>query len=121
MSKKQPPPQDKIDLYDRLLNTHPDIERKGKNMLYTSHNGHMFTYLDKDGVLGIRLSKEDEKAFVEKYNTPPYMQYGAVMRGYVTIPDEMFQDTEAVRPYLEMSYAYINSLKPKPTTRKKKK
>ena len=120
MSKKNAKraPQDKVDLYDKLLATHPDIERKGKNMLYTSVNGHMFTYLDSEGVLGIRLSKEDQEAFVAKFNTPPFKQYGAVMRGYVTVPDDLFQDTEALKPYLEMSYDYIMSLSPKPTKKK---
>ncbi len=63
------PPQDKIDLYDQLIATHPDIERKGKTSPYTSLNGHMFTYLSKTGSLGIRLSKEEREAFLEKYNT----------------------------------------------------
>ena len=46
------PPQDKLDLYDRLIDSHPDIERKGVSMPYTSLNGHMFTYLSKTGSLG---------------------------------------------------------------------
>jgi TfoX/Sxy family transcriptional regulator of competence genes len=118
---KAPPPPEKIALFDQLLATHPaGIERKGKNMIYTSVNGHMFTYLDSDGVLGIRMSKEDQAAFVEKYKTGPYLQYGATMRGYVTVPDSLFQDTEALKPYLEQSYNYITSIEPKPTTKKKK-
>ena len=111
--------QDKLALYDKLLATRPEIERKGKKMLYTSANGHMFTYLSPEGVLGIRLAKEEQEAFVAKYNTPPFVQYGAVMKGYVTVPDELLQDTEALKPYLDLSYQYILSLKPKPTKKKK--
>ena len=111
--------QEKLNLYDKLLATHPGIERKGKNMLYTSVNGHMFTYFSKDGELGIRLSKEEQEAFVAKYSTPPFVQYGAVMRGYVTVPDDLLQDTDALKPYLDLSYPYILSLKPKPTKKKK--
>lgn len=113
--------QHKLSLYDKLLATHPDIERKGKKMLYTSANGHMFTYFSKEGVLGIRLPKAEQEAFVAKYNTPPFVQYGAVMRGYVTVPDDLLNDTEALKPYLDLSYAYVLSLKPKPTKKKKKK
>jgi TfoX/Sxy family transcriptional regulator of competence genes len=112
------PPQDKIDLYDQLIATHPDIERKGKTSPYTSLNGHMFTYLSKTGSLGIRLSKEKREAFLEKYNTTLYESYGAIMKEYVTVPDEMLQDTEELKGYLDLSYEYVKSLKPKPTKKK---
>ena len=113
--------EDKLELYEKLIATHPDIKRKGKTMPYTSHNGHMFSLFAKDGTLGIRLSKEGREEFLKKYNTSPFVQYGAVMRGYVTIPDELLENTEELKPYLDMSYEYIKTLKPKPTTKKKKK
>ena len=56
-------PRDKLELYEILLATIQDIERKGKTMPYTSHNGHMFTHLSKSGSLGIRLPKEEREAF----------------------------------------------------------
>ncbi|VAW42596.1 hypothetical protein MNBD_CHLOROFLEXI01-3088 [hydrothermal vent metagenome] len=112
--------QEKLDLYDKLLATHPDVERKGKTMRYTSANGRMFTCFSKEGVLGIRLPKDEQEAFVAQYNTPPFMQHGAVMRGYVTVPDGLLRDTVALKPYLDSSYAYVHSLKPKPTKKKKK-
>lgn len=112
--------EESVALYDALLATHPDIERKGKNFLYTSVNGHMFTYLDKDGKLGIRLSKEDGAAFVEKYKTGPFIQYNSVMRGYVSIPDDLLENTDKLKTYLLRSYDFVLSLKPKPTTKKKK-
>lgn len=110
--------QEKLNLYDRLLATHPDLERKGKKMLYTSVNGHMFTYFSQEGVLGIRLSKEDQEAFAAQYDTPPFVQYGAVMKGYVTVPDTLLQNTAELEPYLELSYNYVMSLKPKPSKKK---
>jgi hypothetical protein len=58
------PPQDKIDLFDQLIATNPDIERKGKTNPYTSHNGHMFSHLSKTGTLGLRLPKEDRDTLV---------------------------------------------------------
>lgn len=33
---KNHPHQDKVDLYDELIASHPDIERKGATMPYTS-------------------------------------------------------------------------------------
>ena len=82
------PPQDKIDLYDQLIATHPDIERKGVTNPYTSLNGHMFTHLSKDGTLGLRLPKEEREAFLERYNTSLYESHGAIMKEYVAVPDE---------------------------------
>jgi len=113
-------PAEKLKLYDKLIASHPEIERKGKNNPYTSLNGHMFTFLSKEGVMGLRLSKEDKAEFEEKFKTGPFIQYGAVMRGYVTIPDELLENTEELKKYLDLSLAYIKTLKPKPTKKPKK-
>jgi hypothetical protein len=112
------PPQDKIDLFDQLIATNPDIERKGKTNPYTSHNGHMFSHLSKTGTLGLRLPKEDRDTFLEKYNTTLYESYGAIMKEYLTVPDELLENTAELKPYLDISYEYIQTLKPKPTKKK---
>ncbi|MHA1906437.1 MAG: TfoX/Sxy family protein [Candidatus Thorarchaeota archaeon] len=112
--------QNKLELYERLIDTHPEIERKGKTMPYTSLNGHMFSLLSKDGSLGLRLSKKDREAFEEKYNTPLFEQYGAIMKEYVTVPDDLLENTKELKEYLVASYEYIKTLKPKPTKKKKK-
>lgn len=111
-------PQDRLEAYDRLIAAHPQIERKGKNHPYTSLNGHMFTHLDRSGSMGLRLSKEEREAFLEKYGTKLYVQYGATMKEYVTVPDELLRNTDELAPYLELSLEYIKSLKPKPTKKK---
>ncbi|MEM7372091.1 MAG: hypothetical protein AAF587_25970 [Bacteroidota bacterium] len=118
--KPSPIPADKLAAYDRLIEAHPDIERKGKNSPYTSLNGHMFSYLSKEGIMGLRLGKEEREAFLIEFDTSLYEQHGAVMKEYVSIPDHLLEDTEALMPYLEKSLLYIQSLKPKPTKRKKK-
>ena len=51
-------------MYEALIATHSDIERKGKSSPYTSINGNMFTILSADGVLGIRLGAADREAFM---------------------------------------------------------
>lgn len=108
-------PQEKLDLYRKLIDTHPDIELKGGQKLpYTSHNGNMFTFLTKEGKVGIRLDKKEREAFIEKYNTQLVVSYGAVMKEYVEVPDDLLASTEALQPYLVMSYAYVQTLKPKP-------
>jgi TfoX/Sxy family transcriptional regulator of competence genes len=37
------------------------------------------------------------------------------MKEYVTVPDSLLKNTKELRKYLETSYAYIGTLKPKPT------
>lgn len=114
-------PQDKLELYEGLIATHPDMEIKGgKKMRYTSYNGNMYTLLSKEGNVGIRLGKAEREAFMEKYDTQLSVQYGAVLKEYVHVPDDLLPDIEALKPYLEMSHTYVQTLKPKATTKKKK-
>jgi len=100
-------------LYDAVVAEHPDFERKGKGMPYTSVNGHMFSMLRKDGVLGMRLSRADREAFKAEYGTGDFENYGAKIREYVEIPDKVLKDRQKLTSYLEASYRYTLTLKPK--------
>jgi hypothetical protein len=111
-------PKDKLEIYDTLIDSHPDIERKGVTSPYTSLNGHMFTYLSKTGSMGLRLPKDEREKFLEKYKTTLYEQYGSIMKEYVTVPEELLKNTEELKKYLAISYEYIKTLKPKPTKKK---
>lgn len=112
--------KEQMEAYDRLLATHAEVERKGKNMLYTSVNGHMFTVFSTEAKLGIRLPKAEREAFIAAFNTSLLESYGTVMKEYVTVPDAMLEETETLEPYLRMSYEYVTSLKPKATKKPKK-
>jgi len=111
-------PPDKLALYDKLIATHPKIERKGAANAYSSLNGHMFTLLGKSGTLALRLPEEEREQFLKKYKTTLFEAYGAVMNEYVTVPDALLKDTKTLGKYLARSYAYIETLKPKPTKKK---
>jgi hypothetical protein len=113
-------PADKLDLYQKLLATMPNVELKGATMPYTSLNGHMFSFLTKTGTLALRLPTEAREAFLKKYATRLCEQHGVVLAEYVEVPDALLNKTPELRKHLEMSYAYVGSLKPKPTARKKK-
>ena len=110
-----------IDLYEAVIAAHPDIERKGATIPYTSVNGHMFSCFNKVGELGLRLSKEDRGAFLSKHKTTLFESYGVVMKEYVTVPARLLKNTQKLLPYLDSSLSYVSSLKPKPTTRQRKK
>jgi hypothetical protein len=118
--KKPNIPADKLALYDKLIATHPEIERKGAANPYTSLNGHMFSLLlGPSGVMALRLPEGERKKFLKKYKTTLYEAYGAVMREYVTVPDSLLKNTKALEKYLAMSYAYVKTLKPKATKKKR--
>lgn len=105
--------EDQLKFYDSIVAQCPDFERKGKKMIYTSANGYMFTLLNKEAEIGIRLSKESQKAFKEKHNATEYRSYGAVMRDYVKVPEILYSDTQALVDYFNESYKYVMTLKPK--------
>jgi len=114
-------PADKVALYEKLVATNPRVERKGATMPYTSLNGNMFSLLNKDGVLLLRLGDADRDAFVAKHKTKPVVMYGAVMPEYVAVPDALLAKTAQLKKYFDASYAYVSSLRPKPTTKSKAK
>jgi hypothetical protein len=103
----------KLELFDQLVAKCPRFERKGKTGPYTSANGHMFSFLNKDGELGIRFSKEVQEKYIQEFETTIFKSHGAVMRGYVLIPDHMFEDLDRLAEYLNESYDYVMSLEPK--------
>jgi hypothetical protein len=112
-AKKSAIPPETLELYEKLIATNAKIERKGDVHPYTSLNGHMFTYLDQTGTLGIRLPKADAEAFVEKYKSKPFESYGVIKKDWVAVPDGMLKKTRELKKYLELSYEYVKTLKPK--------
>ena len=108
-------PADRLALYEELVASVEGVERKGAANPYTSRNGHMFSFLDRDGVMAIRLSGDLREVFMAAYDGGPVIQYGSVMRGYVSIPSELLEDTEAVASWLDRAYEWIGTLPPKPT------
>jgi hypothetical protein len=111
--KKSAIPADKLALYEVLIKSVPQIERKGAVHPYTSLNGHMFTYLDQTGTLGLRLPADALKAFLKKYKTTLFRSYGVIKKDWATVPDSLLKNTKGLKQYLEASYEYVKTLKPK--------
>ncbi len=99
--------------YDELVNKCERFERKGKTVPTTTANGYMFSQLNKAGELGIRFSPDVQKQYMEAWNSTHFKSYGAVMKGYVRVPEEMFSDSDQLVRYLNESYDYVMSLPPK--------
>jgi hypothetical protein len=108
-----------VELYKALVATNPRIERKGDTMPYTSLNGHMFSVHHKDGTVALRLPEDERTAFLRKYKTTLASQYGSVQPEYVVVPDALLAKTQELKRFFDLSYAYVASLKPKPTAKKK--
>ncbi len=108
----------KLGLYEKLVATNSKVVRKGASMPYTSLNGHMFSFLAKDGKMSLRLPSGEQESFMEMYDTELSVQYGSVMKEYVVVPDELLENTAKLKDYFDHSYQYVGSLKPKPTKKK---
>jgi TfoX/Sxy family transcriptional regulator of competence genes len=117
-TKKKSAPNERVEMYDRLIKTNPKIIRKGAANPYTSLNGNMFTILHQSQTLAIRLPEKEREQFLKKYKTKVFEAYGAVMHEYVTVPDSLLKDTKALEKYLAASYEYAKTLKAKPTKKK---
>jgi hypothetical protein len=113
-------PAEKIALYNKLTATNPAIERKGDTNPYTSYNGNMFTHFTPEGVLAIRLPEKEIAPFLKKYKTRLQESYRVIRKEYVIVPDSLLKKTSELKTYLEISYAYVKTLKPKQTTKTKK-
>ena len=113
-------PPKELELYEKLVATNPDIERKGATVPYTSLNGHMFSYLSKEGKLALRLPPGALDTFLKKYKARLCEAYGRVQPEYVEVPDSLLSSTRELKKYFDVSYEYVKSLKPKPVTSKKR-
>ena len=117
--KKSPIPAEKVELYEKLLATIPEIERKGADNPYTSLNGNMFSLLlSPEGRMALRLPEDEREQFLKKHKTKLFEAYGTVMKEYVAVPDSLLKKTRELQKYLGLSYAYAMTLKPKPTKKK---
>ncbi|WP_296381262.1 hypothetical protein [Winogradskyella sp.] len=101
---------DALKVYDTITEACNGFERKGKTMIYTSSNSYMFTLLNKDAEIGIRLPKDEAALFMKKHNTGFYYSHGAKMKDYVLVPESLWNDKNLMVSYFEQSFAFVNSL-----------
>jgi hypothetical protein len=118
MPKASAAASDKILLYEKVVATIPRVERKGASIPYTSLNGHMFSYLSKEGQMALRLPIDERELFLKKYKTKLCEAYGVVQPEYVVVPDSLLSKTSELKHFFHISYEYVGSLKAKPTRKK---
>ncbi|MEM9571688.1 MAG: hypothetical protein AAF996_09485 [Pseudomonadota bacterium] len=101
-----------ISLYERAIAASGQFDRKGKANPYTSANGHMFSQINKDDELGIRLPKDRQKQLLETFEAGPFKSYGATMRDYVCLTDEMLADPAMITALLDEGFAFVSAMPP---------
>src|ERR1700691_2308015 len=94
-------PQEKLALYEKLVATNPKVERKGDTVPYTSLNGHMFSYLSKEGKLALRLPEKERAGFLKKYKAKLCEAYGRVQPEYVEVPDALLAKTAELKSFFD--------------------
>ena len=115
-----PGPSEALELYTAAVDRSTSgVTVKGAKNPYTSVNGHMFSFLDGAGAMALRLSEELGEEFRATYESGPVMQYGSVMRGYVSIPATLLENTNELAVWFDQSYEWIGTLAPKPTRKTK--
>lgn len=110
-------PPEALERYRAVVDASGNAEVKGARNPYTSRNGHMFSFLDGEGTMALRLSAELEAEFRARYESGPVIQYGRTMRGYSSVPPELLDDTEALREWYDRAWGWIGTLKPSSTSR----
>jgi hypothetical protein len=113
-------PAEKLALCEKLVATNPKVERRGDTVPYTSLNGHMFSYLSKEGKVALRLPAVEREDFLKKYKARLCEAYGRVQPEYVEVPDTLLASTRELKKFFDCRYDYAASLKPKVTAKKKK-
>ena len=92
-----------------------DSELKGAKNPYTARNGHMFSFLDSEGTMALRLSDALQKEFLARYESGPVIQYGSVMRSYLSVPDDLLERTVELQGWFDKSYDWVGAMEPNPT------
>ena len=109
-------PPDALDAYRMVVgHSQSGTQVKGAKNPYTSRNGHMFSFLDGDGTMALRLSEDMTEEFRSTYESGDVIQYGATMRGYSSVPAALLTDPEALTAWFDRSWDWIGTLPPKPT------
>ena len=104
-------------LYQRLIEAVEGVDAKSNfGSAYTAVNGNMYSMISKHGVVGITAAGAGPNGVPRGPHTTELFRGDPAWppaKEYVAVPDALLADTEALRPYLERSYRYVQTLKPK--------
>lgn len=102
-------PADRLELYEALVTSVEGVERKGAANPYTSRNGHMTSFIDKEGEVSIRLDEASRQEFIEKYGSRISVQYGSQMKEFVVVPDDLLERHDELQDWFVRSWEWVGS------------
>jgi hypothetical protein len=112
-------PARETELYTAAVAATRGAELRGAAMPYTSVNGNMYSFLDRNGVMAIRLDSQDYDAFRAAFAAVPHVhETGSVLKQYVAAPAALLADTGGAAVWISRSLECARTLKPKPTKQK---
>ena len=106
-------PADRLALYEELVSSVEGVERKGAANPYTSRNGYMTSFIDKDGEVSIRLDKADREEFIATYESRISQQYGKNMLEFAVVPNDLLERQDELRPWFVRSWEWVGTRDPK--------
>ena len=107
-----------LEIYKTAVARHDELKVRGAKTAYTAINGNMFSFVDDQARICLRFSESRKAELNAQYGTRDVTQYGAVMRGYVALVDEVAVDGVELERLFAESYAFAKTLKPKATKKK---
>src|SRR5277367_3719547 len=114
-------PAETLALYEKLVATNPEVERKGATVPYTSANGTMFSFLTADGTLALRLPPDQLEPFFKKFKTTHPVAYGKVMEDWAAVPASLLAKTAQLKKYFNLGFQHAAAKKSKAKATKKGK
>lgn len=83
-------------------------------------NGNMFAGIHGERVI-LRLSEVDRRQIQSQFDevTPFEPVEGRIMKEYVALPESVYSQPNVLKKWLDRSYRYAQSLKPKAPSKKK--
>lgn len=84
-------------------------------------NDNMFAGVHQASIMLRLKPKDQERLFAEHDEAAPFEPMGKRMKEYVVLPPSVYDNSEEMRKWLNISYDYVFSLPPKERKKGKKK
>ena len=104
--------EEKLNIYDEIIRNAKVLTEKVKKCFTPRERVYVFS-IKKMGKIGIWWPTNEAQKLKEKYNTTGFKSYGALMKDYVLIPEELLKNTELMISYFSRSFKYVKSHEPK--------
>ncbi len=67
----------------------------------------MFSFLSKEGIMGLRLSPSDREEFIKQFNSKLLKQYGSMMKEYVEVPNSLLSNKKTMKNFFKRAMVIL--------------